>query len=496
MRFDALKNLRMLVALGALLLSTSRAAEPAGTVPASMTESAPADSDSELGESGSANVLERYYSAQLDAAREEKKTLILAVFNSAGHSELSKVLLHTPEWKERVAGKYVIMPLDLRPALLENQEYAAMTRDLMEKFPVKSVPGMIFFDADRQPLAQIHGQTTKEGFLAALDKVEAGAAKRAELSAKRQTLKAEEAKIADQMIDASLALDTPAESLRDAIDDVLELDRDGAAGLKAKYEPIARILHAQALMQKNTSEAATMAEHALNELDATKLAPAWQERRMALLLDAILASGDTSKYEAALTAALALDAVQPEIKQAWTARTAGAYSSRGDTAHAEELVKKAVALAPQSAWAKSLGEVPAAAVATVGDSKLKTHDGKPFDLDAWKGKPVVIEFWSTANRHSPVALQVLADLAAQYKDKAGFIAINVGNSDDCGPLAAKMPSLTWVEDATGLLEDKFEIKRAPYTLLIGPDGKRVSGVVGLNSFNKTMLETRLTDLLK
>ena len=358
MRVDTLKNLRVLVAMGGLLLGTTTTTFAAETpAPASTSVASAADSDSELGESGSANVLERYFSAQVDAAKEEKKTLILAVFNSFAHSELSKVLLHTPEWKERVAGKYVIMPLDLRPTLLENHEYATMVHDIIEKFPVKSVPGMIFFDADLQPAAQIHGQTTKEGFLSTLDKVEAAATKRSELIAKRKGLKAEEAKLADQLIDASLALDTPPESLRDAIDDVLELDADGTAGLKAKYQPIARILQAEALMQKNSAETAAMAEQTLNAVDATKLAPAWQERRMALLLDAILVGGDTAKIEPALTAALAMDGVQPEIKQAWIARTAGAFHSRGDTTRAEELVKKAMALAPQSAWAKSVSKL-------------------------------------------------------------------------------------------------------------------------------------------
>lgn len=89
-----------------------------------------------------------------------------------------------------------------------------------------------------------------------------------------------------------------------------------------------------------------------------------------------------------------------------------------------------------------------------------------------------------------------ADLATEFKDKVLFLAVNVGDTDDCEEMAREFPHMTWLDDATGLLEDTFDVKRAPYTLLLDKEGKRAAGVNGLNLFNRAVIETKLEELLK
>lgn len=497
MRDVASRNLLLPLLCAFIFAAALPAAEEAATEPVT------ADPEPELASAGHPNPLMRFFGAQVDAARDEKKTLILAVYNSDEPSALSKVLLPTPEWKERVVGKYILMPLNLSARLLDDAQYTTMVAAVSATYPVKVIPGMIFLDTELLPVAQIHSQTTKEGFLAALDKVEASLAARTELNTRRAALKIENAKLLDQLVESALSQDAPAEALRGQIDEIIELDAEGKAGLKAKYAPMAQILDAQFLLATNNPGAA---ESALRSADASKLFHTWQELRMSLLLDAMIASGSTANLEATLTEALALESAPKDMRQTWLARAGGALAASGDPKKGEELLKKAVELNPQSKWALAYAASLAPAAATTPDATaatganakrpIATHDGKPFDLDSLKGKVVVIEFWSLANRHSPVALMTLSDLAAQNKDKAVFIAVNVGNADDCETYAAKIKNLTWVDDPTGILEDRFDVKRAPLTVLIDKDGKRVSATIGLNTFNKAVLEARIGDLLK
>jgi thiol-disulfide isomerase/thioredoxin/thioredoxin-related protein len=456
---------------------------------------APASSrELDLADGGHPNPLMRYFEVQIDAARAENKRLVFAVFNSEEPSALSKTLLPAPEWKERVLGKYILMPLDMRPALLDNAEYREMAAELGRQYPVKSIPAMIFLDDDLLPVGQIHGQTTKDGFLAALDKIESAAILRTQLREKKNALKLEEAKLLDQLFENAVANDAPPEALRGQLNDILELDAQDKAGLKTKYLPIARVMDAQFLLGTGNAAAA---EAVLNEADAAALSPVWQERRMAILLDAVAQTGDAAKIEATLNAGVALGAVNKDVKQNWMARAAAALAGRGESARAEEWMKKALALDPESEFAKMVALQNAGGPRGAdGKALLATHDGKRFDLDAQKGKPVVVEFWSAANRHCQTALMTLSDVAARYKGKAVFLAINVGAHDDCEALAAQMPNLLWLEDPTGLVEDRYDVKRAPYTLLIDKEGKRVNGVSGLNLYNRAVLETRLDDQLK
>lgn len=461
------------------------------------------DPASELAEPGHPNPFVRYFGAQVDAARDEKKTLLLAIYNTDEPSALSKVLIGTPEWKERVVGKYLIMPLNLSSRLLADPQYAAMAADIGAKYPTKNIPGMIFLDENLLPVAQIHSKTTKEDFLAALDKVEAALATRAELNNKLAAHKIENAKLLDQVVESALSQDAPAEALRGQIDDIIALDADNKAGLKSKYKPMAQILDAQFLMSHNNPAAA---ESILIACDASKSHIGWQELRYSLLLDAVQSSSDAARIEATLNEALKLEGAKKETRQVWYARAAAAVGAQGDNKRAEEWMKKALEADPESAWAKAAA---APAVATAANEAatpaaatkrpISTHDGKPFDLDSLKGKVVVIEFWSHANRHSPLALQTLSDIAAQYKETnkdTVFIAVNVGNSDDCEDHAAKIKNLTWIDDATGILEDRFDVKRAPLTVLVDKEGKKAGSTTGLNPFNKAVLESKLKDLLK
>ncbi len=126
-----------------------------------------------------------------------------------------------------------------------------------------------------------------------------------------------------------------------------------------------------------------------------------------------------------------------------------------------------------------------------------TFDGKTFDLAAYKGRVVLVQYWATWCEPCKQDMQTIAKLQAKYA-KAGFVPVGV-NLDSSGADAVaflKANKLPWVNvyEAGGLesrLANEMGILTLPTMLLIDKNGKLVN-----RSVMAAELDKELEKLLK
>ena len=138
----------------------------------------------------------------------------------------------------------------------------------------------------------------------------------------------------------------------------------------------------------------------------------------------------------------------------------------------------------------AVGDVPPPIV-------LKDRRGNPVDLDALKGKVVVVTFWASwcgpCRRELPMLGHVQKVVGRDYLE---VIAINMKEprNDYLGMLRAnKDLDLTFVHDVRGVVTDSYGVTALPNMFIIGQDGRIVRTHRGyseavLESFKRELLE--------
>jgi len=108
----------------------------------------------------------------------------------------------------------------------------------------------------------------------------------------------------------------------------------------------------------------------------------------------------------------------------------------------------------------------------------KTLDGKPFDLNAYKGKYVLLDFWATWCGPCVAELPRLQDVHEVYGRDGQFALVSLTLDDEvAAPMQfAKDKGMPWTQVFLGdkpgqeVLKN-YGVESIPATVLIGPDGK-------------------------
>lgn len=117
----------------------------------------------------------------------------------------------------------------------------------------------------------------------------------------------------------------------------------------------------------------------------------------------------------------------------------------------------------------------------VGDEmKLtgKTADGKDFDLNEWKGKVVLVDFWATWCEPCKQEYPNMLKNYEKYHDK-GFEIVGVSGDDQLSDLteyvsAKKVPWPNLFTEGGHEAAREYEVSTIPRMILIGRDGKVIS----------------------
>jgi thiol-disulfide isomerase/thioredoxin len=111
------------------------------------------------------------------------------------------------------------------------------------------------------------------------------------------------------------------------------------------------------------------------------------------------------------------------------------------------------------------------------------NTGKNFHLAGMRGKVVLVDFWATWCGPCRMAIPHLVELQDQYKGK-GFQIVGV-SLDQQGPAVVKpfyqqwkMNYIVGVDDQGAVARQYGGIRSIPTAVLIGKDGKVITGFVG------------------
>lgn len=127
---------------------------------------------------------------------------------------------------------------------------------------------------------------------------------------------------------------------------------------------------------------------------------------------------------------------------------------------------------PQAAAAgPAIGEVPPSAVG-------QDADGKPVSLSAWRGKVVVVAFWTSACTY---CLKEVPTLENVQKTLAPYglqvVAVNVNDSSkDYGEMLRQMRnfSLVLAHDPGTSVADAWKVRMFPNLWILDPEGRVVA----------------------
>jgi len=107
------------------------------------------------------------------------------------------------------------------------------------------------------------------------------------------------------------------------------------------------------------------------------------------------------------------------------------------------------------------------------DFSLPGVYGGRVDLDSYRGRPVLLVFWTSSCPICQRELPLLSRLAPIYRGKdVNVVAIHLGGEDEAAEyLGANNVNLTTVYDEDGSVGRKYGVSGVPKLVLIGADGK-------------------------
>lgn len=108
-------------------------------------------------------------------------------------------------------------------------------------------------------------------------------------------------------------------------------------------------------------------------------------------------------------------------------------------------------------------------------------NGQPVSLSAYKGQPVILRFWSTECKFCRADTPIFNQYFKKYKD-AGLRVVYVNRQSDeetvrrfVTDLEVGFPVLL---DKDGTISTRYNIKVTPQTIIISPDHRLVTAILG------------------
>ena len=108
-------------------------------------------------------------------------------------------------------------------------------------------------------------------------------------------------------------------------------------------------------------------------------------------------------------------------------------------------------------------------------------NGQPVSLAAYKGKPVILRFWSTECKFCRADTPIFNSYFDKYKD-AGLRVVYVNRHSDEATVRKFVEDLEIgfpvLVDSDGKIADRYNIKVEPQTIFISPDHKLMTAILG------------------
>jgi peroxiredoxin len=107
-----------------------------------------------------------------------------------------------------------------------------------------------------------------------------------------------------------------------------------------------------------------------------------------------------------------------------------------------------------------------------GFSLPETYGGR-VDLESYRGRPVLLVFWTTSCGICRSELPVLNQLAPEFRRKGiAVVAIHLGEAGEAREyMRAKQIDLTSLIDSEGAIGQAYHVSGVPKLVLVGDDGK-------------------------
>ena len=107
-----------------------------------------------------------------------------------------------------------------------------------------------------------------------------------------------------------------------------------------------------------------------------------------------------------------------------------------------------------------------------GFSLPETYGGR-VDLESYKGRPVLLVFWTTSCGICRRELPLVSRIAPEFRRKGiAVMAIHLGEGDEAREyMRASGVAVTSLVDADGAVAQAYRVSGVPKLVLIGADGK-------------------------
>ncbi|MBC8051963.1 MAG: AhpC/TSA family protein [Sphingobacteriaceae bacterium] len=132
----------------------------------------------------------------------------------------------------------------------------------------------------------------------------------------------------------------------------------------------------------------------------------------------------------------------------------------------------------------------------MADKALKDLEGKQHFLADYKGKHLLLDFWSLGCGPCIMAMPELRKLSSSYTDSLTVVSLSVDVKKELWRKATESQKVTWVNLSDGLgmsgIAAQYGVRGIPHYVLISPEGKIISSWTG---FSEGDLEKRIKKLI-